>query len=255
MAASTTMSDLSSKDTPSSASGDPDIPEGSASGSGVKSAAQKKAERMNRLKNLHLRRNEARKMNHVEVVEEDRRNKLPANHEAQKRRSEWILKDEEERKAAAARGEDYDRMRLLDVSAEDAERFEKKKKKRNPDQGFADYEQATFRQYQRLTKQMKPDLQNYERQKEKLGEDLYPDQNTLTQVEFQDTEEGVNRMVEDLEKQIEKKAKYSRRRAFNEEDDVDYINERNMRFNKKIERFYGKYTAEIKQNLERGTAV
>jgi len=28
-----------------------------------------------------------------------------------------------------------------------------------------------------------------------------------------------------------------------------------MKFNKKLERFYGKYTAEIKQNLERGTAI
>ena len=36
---------------------------------------------------------------------------------------------------------------------------------------------------------------------------------------------------------------------------IDYINERNMQFNKKIDRFYGKYTTDIKQNLERGTAV
>ena len=54
---------------------------------------------------------------------------------------------------------------------------------------------------------------------------------------------------------IEKRAKYSRRRTFDEEADVDYINERNAKFNQKLERFYGKYTAEIKQNLERGTAV
>ena len=54
---------------------------------------------------------------------------------------------------------------------------------------------------------------------------------------------------------IEKRAKYSRRRTHDEDDDIDYINERNMNFNKKLERFYGKYTTEIKQNLERGTAV
>jgi len=56
-------------------------------------------------------------------------------------------------------------------------------------------------------------------------------------------------------RRIEKRAKYSRRRAFNDDADIDYINERNAKFNKKAERFYGKYTAEIKQNLERGTAV
>ena len=54
---------------------------------------------------------------------------------------------------------------------------------------------------------------------------------------------------------IEKRAKYSRRRPFDESKDVDYINERNMKFNKKAARFYDKYTAELKQNLERGTAV
>lgn len=54
---------------------------------------------------------------------------------------------------------------------------------------------------------------------------------------------------------IEKRSKFSRRRAYNADADVDYINERNAKFNKKAERFYGKYTAEIKQNLERGTAV
>lgn len=54
---------------------------------------------------------------------------------------------------------------------------------------------------------------------------------------------------------IEKRAKYSRRRPFDSEGDVDYINERNMKFNKKASRFYDPYTAEIKQNLERGTAV
>lgn len=53
----------------------------------------------------------------------------------------------------------------------------------------------------------------------------------------------------------ERRAKFSRRRAFDEDDDVTYINERNMHFNKKIARAYDKYTAEIKGNFERGTAL
>ncbi|XP_070568322.1 pre-mRNA-splicing factor syf2-like isoform X2 [Ptychodera flava] len=226
-----------------------------ASGSGEKTAAQKKAERLKKLRELHLRRNEARKMNHAEVVEEDKRNKLPSNFEAKRKRAEWELEEQKKRAEAEARGEDYDRIKLLEVSADDAEKWEKKKKKKNPDQGFADYEQATFRQYQRLTKQMKPDMEKYEETKEKVGEDLYPTVDSLPQHEYKDTEAGIDRMVEDLEKQMAKRAKYSRRRAHNDEEDIDYINERNMNFNKKLERFYGKYTAEIKQNLERGTAV
>jgi len=37
--------------------------------------------------------------------------------------------------------------------------------------------------------------------------------------------------------------------------DIDYINDRNKHFNKKIKRAYDKYTVEIRQNLERGTAL
>lgn len=54
---------------------------------------------------------------------------------------------------------------------------------------------------------------------------------------------------------ISKREKYSRRRIFDDDADINFINERNMKFNKKLERFYGDYTEEIKQNLERGTAV
>ncbi len=42
--------------------------------------------------------NEARKLNHVEVVEEDKRNKLPANWETRKKKVEWELAEEEAKK-------------------------------------------------------------------------------------------------------------------------------------------------------------
>ena len=45
--------------------------------------------------------NEARKLNHAEVVEEDRRNKLPANWEARKRKAEWEASEEEARKVSS----------------------------------------------------------------------------------------------------------------------------------------------------------
>ena len=54
---------------------------------------------------------------------------------------------------------------------------------------------------------------------------------------------------------IQKREKFHRRRQHFDEADIDYINERNKKFNEKAERYYGKYTEEIKQNLERGTAI
>lgn len=40
-------------------------------------------------------------------------------------------------KECLERGEDYDRVKLLDLGADEAERWERKRKKTNPDQGFA----------------------------------------------------------------------------------------------------------------------
>ncbi len=42
----------------------------------------------------------------------------------------------------AARGENYDRVKLLEITADDAERWERKKKKKNPDTGFAGWWQG-----------------------------------------------------------------------------------------------------------------
>lgn len=226
-----------------------------AEAAGPSSAGSSKSDRLSRLRDLQLRRNEARKLNHKEVVEEDKRQKLPANFDAKRRRAEWEQQEDDARKECESHGEDYDRVKLLEVGADEAEKWEHKKKKKNPDVGFADYEQATQRQYQRLTKQVKPDMDSYGRSKEKLGEAFYPTVDTLGTLEHKDNPDAVDRMVNDLEKQIEKREKYSRRRAYDPDADIDYINERNMKFNQKLERFYGKYTTEIKQNLERGTAV
>ncbi|KAM6156512.1 LOW QUALITY PROTEIN: pre-mRNA-splicing factor SYF2-like [Erethizon dorsatum] len=218
-------------------------------------AAQKHEQRLRKFRELHLKRNEARKLNHQEAVEEDKRLKLSANWEAQKARLEWKLQEEEKKKECTARGEDYEKVKFLEISAEDAERWERKKKEKNPDLGFSDYAAAQLRQYHRLTKQIKPDMETYERLREKHGEEFFPTSNSLLHGTHVPSTEETDRMVIDLEKQIEKRDKYSRRRPCNDDADIYYINERNAKFNKKAERFYGKYTAEIKQNLERGTAV
>uniref|UniRef100_UPI00358E05A4 pre-mRNA-splicing factor syf2-like n=1 Tax=Myxine glutinosa TaxID=7769 RepID=UPI00358E05A4 len=118
-----------------------------------------------------------------------------------------------------------------------------------------DYAAAQLRQYQRLIRQVKPDLESYEKQKAEESETLYPMAHSLRHGTHEPSTDGVDRMVEDLEKQIEKRSKYSRRRRFHDDADIDYINERNASFNRKAARFYGAYTAEIRQNLERGTAV
>ncbi|KAB1268458.1 Pre-mRNA-splicing factor SYF2 [Camelus dromedarius] len=162
-------------------------------GGAAELAAQKREQRLRKFRELHLK---------PEVVKEDKRLKLPANWEAKKARLEW-----KERKKNVQQGGKTEKVKLLEISAEDAERWEKKKEEK-PDLGFSVESSST----QHLT-------------------------------------------VFFIDHIIEKRDKYSRRHPYNDDADIDYINERNAKFNKKAERFYGKYTAEIKQNLERGTAV
>ncbi len=62
-------------------------------------------------------------------------------------------------------------------------------------------------------------------------------------------------MVAELAERDRKRADYSRRRAHRADTAVDFINARNEHFNKKLDRAFGRHTAEIRANLERGTAL
>ncbi|XP_045624873.1 pre-mRNA-splicing factor syf2 isoform X2 [Procambarus clarkii] len=200
--------------------------------------------------------NEAAVLNHKEVVEEDRVKQMPKNYAKKRERLEAEFKEDQRREAVLAEGKDYDRLRMLEVGADEAERWERRKKKKNPDQGFSTYEDATIRQYNRLVKNKKTNMEEYEREKQAVGEAaFYGEDNTIAIGLHKDSASAIDNMVEDLEKQIAKREKYSRRRIYDDDADINFINERNMKFNKKLERFYGNYTEEIKQNLERGTAV
>jgi len=69
------------------------------------------------------------------------------------------------------------------------------------------------------------------------------------------SEAALARMTAELEKRDKKQAAFSRRRATVPGEDIDFINERNRHYNKKLKRAFDPYTVEIKQNLERGTAI
>uniref|UniRef100_A0A914VIN4 Pre-mRNA-splicing factor SYF2 n=1 Tax=Plectus sambesii TaxID=2011161 RepID=A0A914VIN4_9BILA len=228
-----------------------------ASSSCVSDAAKRLEEQKARLRSLHTRRNESRKQNHQEVVEEDRRDKLPKNYEAKRQRQEWELEELEKRKEAEEKGQDYDRLKNMQTQADIAEKIDgSKRRKKNPDTGFADYEAMTMRQYQRLTTSLKPDMRNYSEMRQVMGdEQFYPSSNTLIQGNHYPTDSSIDRLVGDIEKQATKRDQYHRRRMFDPEANIDYINERNRKFNQKLDRFYNQYTEDVKQDLERGTAV
>ncbi|KAI9003102.1 SYF2 splicing factor-domain-containing protein [Gaertneriomyces semiglobifer] len=165
---------------------------------------------------------------------------------------------------AQKNGIDIERLRGLQYSIEDVEKWnevqEKKEERKNT--GFTTYADVEARKYNSLVSDLKPNLHHYAETKDKLlsqhqEDTFYRTSDSLSYAsEFEKpSSQAVNRVVENVKIQEEKRTKHSRRRAFNEDEDVTYINERNMKFNKKISRAYDKYTKEIKDNFERGTAL
>ncbi|XP_022664085.1 pre-mRNA-splicing factor SYF2-like [Varroa jacobsoni] len=224
--------------------------------SGSEAVAARMQDRMERLRALHMRKTEASRLNHQEVIEEDRRSKLPKNFEEKQYWAQYKLDEEQRAQAATARGGDYDIEKLRNISAEDADRMERaRKRKQNHDKGFSSFEAATARQYHSLVDQIRPDMEDYEAKKQKMGSNFFPTSNTVIHGTHQDSPEALERLSKVTHQVVAKREKFSRRRRFDPDADVDFINERNQRFNKKLERFYSEYTKETKLNLERGTAL
>ncbi|CAH1639301.1 unnamed protein product [Spodoptera littoralis] len=199
------------------------------------SFVERQIKRIKRLRSLHSARNQARTHNQHEVVAEQTRNKLPPNYEAKGRQAEWLRDDQAKHQDAEKAEKHYARVNLLNLlSAVEAERLECKKKKRNSDEEFSTHEQATVRQHTKLVKIIPAaDTEQYEKQK--YSDAFHSEPNVTIHEMHTDREEAIDKMVNDLlEEQIVKRARYSRSRGYF--DDADYyINDKNAKFNKKLE--------------------
>ena len=69
------------------------------------------------------------------------------------------------------------------------------------------------------------------------AESLYRDANSLLYADNKPSEDAIDRVVSKLNQDADKKRKFSRKRANEDEGDITYINERNRIFNKKV-RFF-----------------
>lgn len=229
---------------------------------------------------------DASKANRAELIQESQRAKTTARDLARVEKQRKLAETLREAADAEERGEDLDRKKNWSYTIEENEEWEKKlaRKKRRADFEYHDDVTTTHRKYKKDLDLLKPNLDAYNRQKEvALGlapgslkdspsssqvaliaakaageqgvELLYRDANTLLYADNKPTDEAIDRVVDKLALDNEKRKKFSRKRANEDEGDVTYINERNKVFNKKIARYYDKYTEEIRASFERGTAL
>ena len=148
---------------------------------------------------------------------------------------------------------------FLDVTAEAAEKdFAKARKKRQgPDPekfGWSAFDDdCQHRVYERRIRSAAAQSSK-EQGRESTGKGGKDDDTIVDEVTGV-TKEGVDRMVSELNRNIERRSQFSRPRPLTDEArDVDYISERNRKFNEKLNRHYDKYTEEIRASLERGSA-
>eukprot|EP00126_Sphaerothecum_destruens_P007691 Sdes_comp19948_c0_seq4m12448 len=160
------------------------------------------SKREEKIKELSLRRNEARLKLCQEVKAEEQRSKLPVNWENKRKRVEYEMKMEKAAEDAKKQGVDFERLENLKISVEQAEKMERKKKKKIIDQGWSDYRTSTENQYLRLSKTIKPDQTEYQKNKQAWGADFYCNSDNLTHgMHDAVSDEAVQRLKADICKQ------------------------------------------------------
>ncbi|CDZ97174.1 Cyclin D-interacting protein GCIP [Phaffia rhodozyma] len=248
-----------------------------------KKAALTMEERQQKMRELRKKMNASTAANRKDLITEHQRNKTTARELASLEKKRRLAETLREQADAEELGEDTERNKNWSYSIEDNDRWEKKleEKRAQTNDGFVDNAHSAHRVYEKATASLKPDLQTYNYQREQaLGlpagtlthpntssskvlarmkpmtsDDLYRDANGLNYADNKPSEDAVDRVVQNLNKTMELRKNNSRKRANDEDGDVTYINDANKVFNKKINRYYDKYTKEIRANFERGTAL
>lgn len=207
--------------------------------------------RIEKLRELSLQREHAQDLNFEATKKEDFDKQEDNNRLVRENRQRFKFQKIKDKMDCEKQGIDYERQRALRYSIEETEAWNDKQKEKSKqvNKGFSDYSTLGFRKYKKLISNIIPDLEEYE-ESQKLQSTRI-----LGFLDYQPSKEKVNEMVNDLEKQIQRRKTFSKRKKIKEDEDVTYINDRNYRFNRKIARAFDPYTEEMKQSLERGTAL
>ena len=205
---------------------------------------QNLSEREKKLFDLRMKLKQSRKLNQSALFAEQKRKSSETSGkdrqaESKRRYEEIKAKKEKQLEAYGLKKEDS----YLLQSADAAEQIYKKQKKKAETFGWDGFNQKSlYKAYEKRANKIEVDAEEYERTA-----------NGTTYVSAP-SEAAMDRMVKELEEKQDRASKWSRRRKHGDKT-FDAINERNAHFNRKANRFFDEATKEIKQNLERGTAL
>ncbi|WFD32912.1 SYF2 splicing factor [Malassezia sp. CBS 17886] len=240
--------------------------------------------RLARLKDLRARMRDSSSANRNDVVAEQTQQRAASQRRSSAGSARKLAKAERmlDERDMRERGQDVERQRAMQYTLEENEAWEQKlaDKERSRDKGAVDFQELAERSYLRQVAQLKPDMAAYAQQKEAAAQRAAsaPRSSALTVQDaragplaaadaphlshgaaaygtHRPSEGAVDRLVSHVNHEQDAIRRRSRRRAEDPDAEITYINEKNKHFNKKIKRYYDEHTKEIRDNLERGTAL
>jgi pre-mRNA-splicing factor SYF2 len=232
-------------------------------------AAARAKERQERFKQLQARAKKSAQTNLKEAALESQRLATDPNLLASLNRKSAVALHNLLKADADARGEDFERKRAWDWTIDESEKWDQRmeeKQAHRDNQAFQDYRQDSQRVYERQVRNLKPDMEQYEKEKmaavEKAaasgGLDIvetadgeliavdkdgtfYSTADSTGFVEHRPDKANIDRLVKDLQQAEEVRLKKRKERMnAGDEGDVTYINDKNKQFNQKLSRFYNK---------------
>ncbi|GAO50876.1 SYF2 splicing factor family protein [Saitoella complicata NRRL Y-17804] len=247
-------------------------------GSPAEDDAQVKAqERAEKFKALRRRMNESATENRRDMYAEHKRQQEDPREAAKRERRRQEAEEKLAKLEAEDDGEEYSRKKNWEYTIAESRAWDERveaKKENARRQKFADHSQSAEVKYEKQIRGLKPDLEAYKEEKARALEaglivatedgvlqavdkdgHLYRDIDSLGFVDNKPKKEAIDRLVDDLKNEELRREQERAKRAAKGNTDISYINDRNKKFNEKLSRYYDKYTKEIKDAFERGTAL
>jgi pre-mRNA-splicing factor SYF2 len=192
------------------------------------------ADRLAKFQELRVRREDAAAQNLASTKAEDAELRTNPQTRARLLRKQAKAEAFLAKAAAAETKTDLQRLDNLTYTMEETERWNEKliERETRKDPGFTDYAQLTQRKYEKRTAKL-----------------------DVEAIQKRSKEEALTAMATEIQTDQIQRTKHSRRKRYDDTEDITFINERNARFNKKAARAYDEYTEELRDSLERGTAV
>jgi len=217
----------------------------------------KKGKLQERLRKLKMKMNQSRQLNKKEVLGEGER---MGSKEAEKQYKKLTSQQDKLRKE-----KEYNHVHAKSKISTNLSKQERKAMMQSGDESLSqamkkedmaeknmfsskDYHnpEGQFRNYQNNAKSLRTDNLNTNY---KNPDEIDTEQDRVRE------RDGAKRLATELKRRAAKAEKRKQKEIEFEAEDVSGINKRNKRYNEKLSRDYDKHTAEIRQNLERGTAL